>query len=128
LPPEIFSAEKVSAANWTLPAIEIEDHPRFVWRGLMLDCSRHFVPKEFVERFIDLLAIHKFNTFHWHLTDDQGWRIEIKKYPKLTEVGAWRMASKLKAPRSESNDSDNAHPAWATVADSKFNSEKRYGG
>jgi hexosaminidase len=73
-----------------IPCVTIFDQPRFKWRGMMLDCSRHFFPKEFVEKFIDLMAAHKLNTFHWHLTDDQGWRIEIKRYPKLTEVGAWR--------------------------------------
>ncbi|MEG8945650.1 glycoside hydrolase family 20 protein [Rosettibacter firmus] len=68
----------------------IEDEPRFKWRGLNLDCSRHFMTKDFIKRYIDILAYYKFNTLHWHLTDDQGWRIEIKKYPKLTEIGAWR--------------------------------------
>ncbi|HDT12722.1 MAG TPA: beta-N-acetylhexosaminidase [Candidatus Aminicenantes bacterium] len=76
---------------WTVPAVSIEDRPRFPWRGGHLDCSRHFFPKEFVLRWIDILAFHKLNTFHWHLTDDQGWRVEIKKYPRLTEVGAWRV-------------------------------------
>ena len=71
--------------------MSIEDRPRFGWRGGMLDCSRHFFPKDFVKRWIDILAMHKLNVFHWHLTDDQGWRIEIKKYPRLTEVGAWRV-------------------------------------
>ena len=74
----------------TLAGVRIDDAPRFVWRGLMLDCCRHFWPVEFVKRFIDLLASYKFNTFHWHLTEDQGWRIEIKKYPKLTTVGGFR--------------------------------------
>jgi len=69
---------------------EITDYPRFSWRGLNLDCSRHFMTKDFIKRYIDILAYYKFNILHWHLTDDQGWRIEIKKYPKLTEVGAWR--------------------------------------
>ena len=78
------------AGGWTMPAVHIEDAPRFRWRGAMLDVSRHFMPKEFVEKYIDLLALHKLNTFHWHLTDDQGWRIEIKKYPRLTEVGSRR--------------------------------------
>lgn len=68
----------------------IEDYPRFSWRGMHLDVSRHFFPKEFIKKYIDILAMHKMNIFHWHLTDDQGWRIQIKKYPKLTEVGAWR--------------------------------------
>ncbi len=74
-----------------VPCVSIEDQPRFTWRGAMLDCARHFFPKEFVLRWIDIMAAHKLNTFHWHLTDDQGWRVEIKKYPKLTEVGAWRV-------------------------------------
>ena len=90
LPPEIFSSAPVKGVAWTMPCVEIEDVPRFGWRGAMLDVSRHFMPTEFVLRFIDLLALHKLNVFHWHLTEDQGWRIEIKKYPRLTEVGAWR--------------------------------------
>jgi hexosaminidase len=74
-----------------IPCLSIEDRPRFPWRGALLDSSRHFFPKEFVKRWIDILAMHKLNVFHWHLTDDQGWRIEIKRYPRLTEVGAWRV-------------------------------------
>lgn len=73
-----------------LPAVEIKDTPRFSWRGLHLDVSRHFMPKEFIMKYLDYMAMHKFNTFHWHLADDQGWRIEIKKYPRLTEVGSIR--------------------------------------
>jgi len=73
-----------------VPVMTIRDQPRFQWRGLLLDCSRHFMEKDFVKRYIDLLALYKMNVLHWHLTEDQGWRIEIKKYPKLTEVGAWR--------------------------------------
>ena len=73
-----------------IPCMTIEDKPRFTWRGMHLDESRHFQGKEFVKKFIDILAMHKLNVFHWHLTDDQGWRIEIKKYPKLTSVGGWR--------------------------------------
>jgi hexosaminidase len=74
----------------TIPAIKIEDYPQFKWRGAHLDVCRHFFDKEFVKKYIDLLAKHKMNTFHWHLTEDQGWRIEIKKYPKLTEIGSVR--------------------------------------
>ena len=74
----------------TLPFIEIQDEPRFQWRGLHLDVGRHFFPVDFIKKYIDLMAFYKFNTFHWHLTEDQGWRIEIKKYPKLTEVGSQR--------------------------------------
>jgi hexosaminidase len=73
-----------------VPFIKITDFPRFEWRGLHLDVCRHFYPVEFVKRYIDLMAMYKFNTFHWHLTEDQGWRIEIKKYPKLQEIGAYR--------------------------------------
>jgi hexosaminidase len=73
-----------------IPQCSISDKPAFAWRGLNLDCARHFMTKDFVKRYIDILAYYKFNTLHWHLTEDQGWRIEIKKYPKLTEVGAWR--------------------------------------
>jgi hexosaminidase len=74
-----------------IPALHIRDQPRFGWRGLMLDVSRHFFDKAFVMRLIDQMAQYKFNVFHWHLTDDQGWRIEIKSLPRLTQVGAWRV-------------------------------------
>ena len=74
-----------------LPFVEIEDAPTFQWRGMMLDVSRHFFAKDSVKKVIDILAMHKMNTLHLHLVDDQGWRIEIQKYPKLTEVGAWRV-------------------------------------
>jgi hexosaminidase len=93
LPPDIFREAKVAGEMWTVPAVEIEDMPRFSWRGAHLDVSRSFMPKEFVKKYIDLLALHKMNRFHWHLTDDQGWRIEIKKYPLLTSIGAWRRQS-----------------------------------
>ena len=73
-----------------LACVKIKDYPKFKWRGLLLDCCRHFMSIDFVKRYIDLLAYHKMNVFHWHLTEDQGWRIEIDKYPKLTDVGAWR--------------------------------------
>ncbi len=77
-----------------LPALEIVDAPRFPWRGMLLDCGRHFMDKEFVKRCIDLLALHKLNVLHWHLTEDQGWRIQIRAYPKLTGIGAWRRATR----------------------------------
>jgi hexosaminidase len=73
-----------------IPGVRITDYPRFKWRGMHLDVCRHFYDKEFVKKYIDVLAMHKMNTFHWHLTEDQGWRIEIKKYPKLTEIGSIR--------------------------------------
>jgi hexosaminidase len=75
----------------SISAVKIEDAPRFAWRGLMLDVARHFLPPEGVKQLLDQMALHKLNTFHWHLTDDQGWRIQIVKYPRLTEVGARRM-------------------------------------
>lgn len=83
--------QKDGKGNWFVPAVSIEDHPRFQWRGLMLDVSRHFFSKEVIKSYIDQMAKYKLNTFHWHLTDNQGWRIEIKSLPKLTEVGAWRV-------------------------------------
>ena len=90
LPPEIFREATVDGVEWSMPGVAIEDYPRFQWRGGHLDVGRHFMPKEFVKKYIDLLALHKMNVFHWHLTEDQGWRLEIKQYPKLTEIGAWR--------------------------------------
>jgi hexosaminidase len=78
-----------------IPWLKITDQPKFQWRGMHLDVCRHFFPKDFIKKYIDYLAMYKMNTFHWHLTDDQGWRIEIKKYPKLTEVGAWRNGSMI---------------------------------
>jgi hexosaminidase len=84
---QLWSAEKNSIK---VPGCTIDDHPRFEYRGMALDVSRHIFPVSFIKKYIDLLALYKFNTFHWHLTDDQGWRIEIKKYPKLQSVAAWR--------------------------------------
>lgn len=93
LSPDFFSAspdEKANRGAWTIPSVSIEDSPRFSWRGCMLDTSRHFIPKSELFKLVDVLALHKMNRLHLHLTDDQGWRIEIKKYPKLTEVGSRR--------------------------------------
>ncbi|HTY87688.1 MAG TPA: beta-N-acetylhexosaminidase [Candidatus Acidoferrum sp.] len=90
LPPEVFSSNLVRNVAWQIPCARIEDWPRFKWRGFMLDVSRHFFTKPEVETFLDAMALHKMNVFHWHLTDDHGWRIEIKKYPDLTRKGAWR--------------------------------------
>lgn len=88
LPVSIFRKAEVKGADWSIPAVHIEDQPRFTWRGAMIDSSRHFTPKEEILKFLDVMAMHKLNSFHWHLVDDQGWRIEIKRYPKLTEVGS----------------------------------------
>jgi hexosaminidase len=91
LPVDFESRQKVqSPVSWSVQAGVINDSPRFAYRGLMLDVGRHFMPKEFVMKLIDMMAYHKLNYFHWHLTEDQGWRIEIKKYPKLTEIGSVR--------------------------------------
>ncbi len=79
-----------AATQVALPAVVIQDEPRFAYRGMHLDCSRHFFPIDFVKKYIDLIALHGMNKFHWHLTDDQGWRFEVKKYPKLTTIGGWR--------------------------------------
>ncbi len=92
---QIYSDDAAYGARLTLPACDIEDTPRFGYRGVMLDVGRHIMPVSFIKKYIDLLAMYKFNQFHWHLTEDQGWRIEIKKYPKLTEVGAWRKETML---------------------------------
>ena len=98
LPAETFRRAAAPASSWSIPAVEIEDRPRFSWRGSHLDVGRHFQPKAFLLKHLDLMALHKLNVFHWHLTEDQGWRLEIKKYPKLTEVGAWRKDSALGPP------------------------------
>lgn len=92
LPPEIYSSTQMPALDKIqVPALWINDYPRFQYRGMHLDVSRHFFPKEFIKRYIDLIAMYRMNTFHWHLTDDNGWRIEIKKYPELTRTSAWRV-------------------------------------
>jgi hexosaminidase len=92
LPPSAFGPAPISS-DIAVPAVEITDEPRFAWRGVMLDTGRHFMPYRDVISFIDLLAMHKYNTFHLHLTEDQGWRFESKKYPKLTEISSWRRES-----------------------------------
>ena len=88
---ELLSAVPVQDLRGGLPMMEIKDSPRFGWRGLMLDSARHFQSPEYIKQFIDWMALHKLNVLHWHLTDDQAWRLEIRKYPKLTSVGAWRV-------------------------------------
>ncbi len=114
LPAEIESKKIMNNIAWVIPNIEIEDQPRFQWRGLMLDLSRHFFDKEYIKQTIDRLAKHKMNVLHLHLVDDQGWRIEIKKYPKLTEVGAWRV------------DQEDAH--WNARKPTKAGEKGTYGG
>ena len=90
LPPAIYSKQPEQHLCWSIPSVQIQDQPRFAWRGLLLDECRHFTGKEVVLRILDFMASHKLNVLHWHLTDDQGWRIEIKKYPLLTQIGSER--------------------------------------
>lgn len=113
-PPEIYTENTLSKEELVIPALEIKDEPRFSYRGMHLDVSRHFFPKEFIKKYIDLIAFHKMNTFHWHLVDDQGWRIEIKKYPKLTEIGAWRV--------------DREDKIWGNRPEATQGEEATYGG
>ena len=93
MPPAVYSPVRVEDVAWEVPACTIEDQPRYGYRGGMLDVGRHYMPVDFIKKYIDLLALHKMNTFHWHLTEDQGWRIEIKKYPLLTKIGSIRKQS-----------------------------------
>jgi len=115
--PKEIESKAVVKIKWAVPAVSITDYPRFGWRGLMLDVSRHFFTKEEVKSYIDLMARSKFNTFHWHLTDDQGWRIEIKSLPKLTSVGAWRV------PRSGHFGERDAPKPGETATDGGFYSQ-----
>ncbi|MCU1527064.1 MAG: beta-N-acetylhexosaminidase [Frondihabitans sp.] len=97
LPAAVYRRALVTGVRWAVPAVTVVDSPKFGWRGAMLDVARHFLPKHDVLRFLDLMALHKLNVLHWHLTEDQGWRIEIKRYPKLTSVGSWRTESQVGA-------------------------------
>ena len=101
LPPQILADEAQNDVAWTLPCLSISDAPAFAWRGLHLDVGRHMFPLDFIKKFIDTMAFYKFNTFHWHLTEDQGWRLEIKNYPRLTEVGAFRAETQLPTDRNQ---------------------------
>lgn len=95
LPAEIWGGESDPDADWSIRRMSVYDYPRFQYRGMHFDCSRHFFPLEEVYHYIDIMTMHKLNRLHWHLTDDQGWRIEIKKYPRITEVGAWRSGTMI---------------------------------
>jgi len=92
-PPDVFRSAPIAGIQWQVPAVQIADHPRFGWRGMLIDLSRHFFGRDSVLKLIDVLALHRMNVLHLHLTDDQGWRMEIKKYPRLTEIGSWRRNS-----------------------------------
>ena len=104
LPAAVYGTEPAPGEEWVLPCVSIEDAPRFAYRGMHLDVARHFFSVEEVKRYLDVMAIHKLNRFHWHLTDDQGWRIEIKKYPELTTVGSIRKKTMI---RKEWDNYDN---------------------
>lgn len=115
LPVEIFSEAPVQDVRWAVPCVDIKDIPRFKWRGMHLDVARHFMPVDFVKKYIDLIAIQKMNRLHLHLTDDQGWRIEIKKYPKLAEISAWREETLVGHYRDEPRKFDgNSHGGFYT--------------
>ena len=98
--------QRTAVSGLKVPYVAITDYPRFGYRGLMLDAGRHFFPVSFIKKYIDYLALHKMNYFHWHLTEDQGWRIEIKKYPRLTEVGAWRNGTIIGRFPGQGNDNE----------------------
>jgi hexosaminidase len=104
LPADAFRAGPIGHGPWSVPAVTIADAPRFAWRGVLIDVARRFLPKHDLLRYIDLLAMHKLNVLHLHLTDDQGWRLEIKRFPRLTEVGAWRRESNVGAAIHEKYD------------------------
>ncbi|GHD35756.1 beta-N-acetylhexosaminidase [Nocardiopsis kunsanensis] len=99
LPADAYRAAAPAGSEWVLPAVSITDAPRFRWRGAMLDIARHFQPRREIMRFVDLMAMHKLNVLHLHLSDDQGWRVQIRRYPKLTEEGSWRAESQVGAAR-----------------------------
>jgi hexosaminidase len=117
LPASLYGS-KPSTEEMSVPFVHIEDKPRFGWRGAHLDVGRHFMPKEFLFKYVDELALHKLNTFHLHLTEDQGWRIEIKRYPKLTSVGGWRKESMLGHYRDQKWDG-TPHGGFYTQEDLK---------
>lgn len=96
LPTDIYRKEQVKDVKYSIPCVDIKDAPRFAYRGMLLDCARHYFSVQEIKRFLDMLAVHKMNRFHWHLTDDQGWRIEIKKLPRLKEISAYRNGTIIK--------------------------------
>jgi hexosaminidase len=118
LGPDAFRAANIHRGPWTLPCGQIEDQPRFSWRGCLLDVARHFMPKAGVFRFIDLMAVHRLNVLHLHLTDDQGWRIEVPEFPRLTEIGSWRQGSWVGRPPDGTTEHDGRpHGGYYTTED-----------
>ena len=116
LGPDAYRRAPLRRTGWVLPGGDIEDAPRFGWRGVLLDVCRHFLPKSDVLRFLDLMAVHKLNVLHLHLTDDQGWRVEIKQYPRLTSAGSWRERSMVGYRSGERRD-DRPHGGFYTQDD-----------
>ncbi|MFI6156651.1 beta-N-acetylhexosaminidase [Kitasatospora sp. NPDC051170] len=116
LGPDAYRRSALRRQGWVLPGVDVEDAPRFGWRGVLLDVARHFLPKSDVLRFVDLIAAHKLNVLHLHLTDDQGWRVEIKRYPRLTERGAWRERSMVGYRAGQRRD-DRPHGGYYTQDD-----------
>ena len=114
LPVQIFSDKQAADLSWTLPVVYINDAPRFAYRGLHLDEGRHFFGVEEVKRYLDLMEVHKLNKFHWHLTEDQGWRIEIKKYPRLTEIGSVRKGTCIRKNFTSHNGIPYGEGMWYT--------------
>jgi hexosaminidase len=121
LPPQALSSQPISTAGWTAPCVYIFDQPQYHWRGAMLDVARHFITKQQVKQVLDAMALHKLNVFHWHLSDDQGWRLEITNYPALTTNSAWRVAMDYSLnPRSNSNtNSLGQYGGFYTQADAR---------
>lgn len=110
---------ETKTAELTIPAVNIKDNPRFVYRGMHLDVGRHLFPVDFIKKYIDLIAMHKMNTFHWHLTEDQGWRIEIKKYPKLTEIGSKRYGTIIGRLHKEEGNNETEYGGFYTQEEVK---------
>ncbi|HLH53995.1 MAG TPA: beta-N-acetylhexosaminidase [Verrucomicrobiae bacterium] len=119
LPPQVFGQHTAGSRAWSVPCVRIRDQPRLTWRGFMLDVSRHFFSTAEIKKLLDEMALHKLNIFHWHLTDDQGWRLEIKKYPELTKVGAWRkrIGFNLDAKSSTAYDAQGRYGGFYSQAD-----------
>jgi hexosaminidase len=117
LPAAIYGKTPRPGVSWIVPCVRIEDQPRFAWRGALVDVARHFMPKETILKFIDLLAVHKMNSLQLHLTDDQGWRIEIKRYPKLTEIGSIRKETRVGHERDAKGFDGKPHGGYYSQAD-----------
>ena len=116
LPPQVYDQQQAPGVDWSIPHVEVTDTPRFGWRGSLLDVGRWYLPLDYLHRYIEVLAMHKINRLHLHLTDDQGWRFEVKQYPRLTDVGAWRRESQL-GHESERRHDGTPHGGYYTQAE-----------